>query len=268
MHVRPVFTCLIALLACSPAWAQPAPAKAAPANVAPVGPSPVAGAPPVAESLNMAPPPPTLAALVQQPAWQGALVATARNQFNQVPGSCAAASFKPTGELTVYQQPSFGAGQTPVAGMWAEKVAVTGCGPARTLNILTIGKPSGDPERVAMMPGTSHADPVTQRSALQYAQAIAARASPAGCTHQSFIGAEFAGYVGLPNADVRDGRDGRAWQEDWLLYACGTVYGIKMQFTPNGDGTQLVGSNPIRLGGPAQPTDAPAAAPAAAPKHR
>ena len=105
-----------------------------------------------------------------------------------------------------------------------------------------------------MMPGTSHADPLTQRSALQYAQAIASRASPPNCRQQSFVGAEFSGYTGLPSPDVRDGRDGRPWQEDWLLYACGAVYGIKLQFTPEcGRGRSLAGSNPVRIGGGGDP---------------
>ncbi len=50
---------------------------------------------------------PTLAGLVAQQAWQEPVIAAARAQFRQLPDDCAAAVFKPTGELTVFAPAQF-----------------------------------------------------------------------------------------------------------------------------------------------------------------
>ena len=192
--------------------------------------------------------PATLSALVQQSSWQDATIATARTQYKQLPDACAAASFKPTGELTLFAPPQFDAQGTLQQGMWSERVAVTGCGVPRTLNILTVLQPGNAPARIPTMPGTTHADPATQKAALQYAQAVAIRASPPNCRQQSFVDTVFDGYTGLPNPQITDGRDGRAWNETWVLFACGATYNIGMKFTPNPQGTQLVATNPVKRG--------------------
>ncbi len=189
---------------------------------------------------------PTLATLVQQSAWQDPVVAAARAQFKQLPQNCAAASFKPTGELTVYVPAQFDANGTLTAGIWSEHVAATGCGAPVSLNILTVLQPGNPPSRIPTMPGDTRADPATQKSALQYVQAIAARASPPNCREEMFTNTKFDGYTGLPNAEIRDGRPNRAWREIWSLSSCGVGYSIELTFTPNAQGTQLAATNPVR----------------------
>ncbi len=191
---------------------------------------------------------PSLTSLVQQSAWQDAVIAAARTQFKQLPESCAAATFKPTGELTVYAPAQFDAKGELASGIWSEKVMESGCGPApRQLNILTLLQPGSPPARIPTMPGSTHADPTTQRNALQYAQAVAMRGSPPGCKQEVFTDTQFDGYTGLPNADITN-RDSRAWREYWLLSACGTDYVISLTFTPNEKGIQLTASNPVKRG--------------------
>ena len=190
--------------------------------------------------------PPNLASLVQQSTWQDPVIAAARAQAKQLPDACAAASFKPTGELTIYAPPQFDAQGALVRGIWNEKVTESGCGSPHTLNVLTVLQPGSAPSRIPTMPGTTHADPATQKNALQYAQAVAIRASPPNCKQQSFFDTKFDGYTGLPNPDIKDGRDGRSWREQWALFACGSVYTIEMTFTPNAQGTQLVATNPVK----------------------
>ena len=190
--------------------------------------------------------PPNLASLVQQSTWQDPVIAAARAQAKQLPDACAGANFKPTGELTIYAPPQFDAQGALVRGIWNEKVTESGCGSPHTLNVLTVLQPGSAPSRIPTMPGTTHADPATQKNALQYAQAVAIRASPPNCKQQSFFDTKFDGYTGLPNPDIKDGRDGRSWREQWALFACGSVYTIEMTFTPNAQGTQLVATNPVK----------------------
>ncbi len=188
---------------------------------------------------------PTLATLVAQSAWQDPLIAAARAQFKQLPQNCPAASFKPTGNLVVYNPAQISNG-TLVSGIWSERVIVTGCGEPVSLNVLTVLEPGRPPSRIPTMPGDSHADPTTQKSALEYAQAVAVRASDPNCRQQMFIGAKFDGYTGIPDMSITDGRSNRAWREDWTLFACGSHYSIELTFTPNAQGMQLAATNPIK----------------------
>ena len=187
----------------------------------------------------------TLAQFVTHPDYQAAIIATARSQLDRVPNACKKAVFRATGETTVLSPIRFSDGK-PYLGAWSEKIAASGCGPLQTLNVLTVARAEGPQSHVAMMPGDTHTDPLMQKTALQYAQAVAIRAAPRSCKEQAFIDTRFDGYTGLPNAEVRDGRDGRAWEETWTVSACGTLYDIHLLFTPNATGTELRGSNPIK----------------------
>ncbi len=223
------------LLLALPAAAQtPAAAPAAPATVTPsTAPAPQR--------------PSSLKDYVALPANQGAIIAAAKEQFEHLPGACAAVVLKPTGQLTIYQRLSIGVDGKPIAGVWSERVTATGCQPERALNVLTINHPDGVPERVGLMPGDTRADPLTQKSALQYVQAIVAH-SPivASCHEISFTDTHFDGFDGLPNPEVTDGRSNRPWRETWYVAACGSTYGVGLVFTPNAQGTRLSGSIPVK----------------------
>ncbi len=231
------------------------------AQQTPVPPTPPAASPPVSSAPTGAPMPDplmspdlqpqtghatNLASLVQQSTWQDPVIAAARLQAKQLPDVCTTASFKPTGQLTIYAPPQFSLEGVLTQGIWSEKVSETGCGATHTLNVLTVLQPGSAPSRIPTMPGSTHADPATQKSALQYAQAIAIRASPAGCRQQSFVDTRFDGYTGLPDTSITDGRPARAWREVWTLYACGGSYDITLTFTPNAQGTQLLATNPVK----------------------
>ena len=189
---------------------------------------------------------PSLAVLVQQSAWQDQVIAAAKAQFRQFPENCAAATFKPTGELTVYAPAQFDTKGTLTAGIWSERVLASGCSAPMTLNILTVLQAGSAPARIPTMPGDTRADPATQKSALQYAQAIAARAAPPKCREEMFTNTKFDGFTGLPDTDIRDGRPNRAWREVWSLSSCGVPYTIELTFTPTQQGTTLTATNPIR----------------------
>ena len=195
---------------------------------------------------RLTPSAPTLANLVQQSAWQEPVIAAARVQYKQLPDSCAAAEVKPTGQLTVFSPAQFDSRGTLVSGVWSERVNVTGCGAPRQLNVLTLLQPGTAPQRFATLPGDTHADPETQKNALEYAQAVAIRASPPNCRKQIFTNTKFEGFTGLPDPTIRDGRESRAWVEDWSLFACGSTYVIELTFRPNAQGLQLSATNPIK----------------------
>ena len=240
------------LLIAGPAAAQPAPIPPTPPAVAPPQPNAAPTAAPMPDPLMspdlqpQAARPPSLTSLVQQSSWQDPVIAAARAQAKQLPDACAAAAFKPTGQLTIYVPAQFNQDGALAQGIWSEKVSETGCGATRTLNVLTVLQPGSAPSRIPTMPGTTRADPATQKSALQYAQAIAIRASPPNCKQQSFYDTRFDGFTGLPDPAITDGRDGRSWREEWSLFACGSTYSIEMMFTPNAQGTQLVATNPVK----------------------
>ena len=194
---------------------------------------------------SLPPGPPSLAKLVQQSAWQDAVIAAARNQYKLLPDACAAAVFKPTGQLTLFAPTQFNDENQLVSGIWTERVNVTGCGPMRLLNVLTVMQPGSPPSRIPTMPGDSHADPATQKNALQYAQAVAARAAPPWMQgRRMFTNARSSkAYTGLPNTEMKrwpcrtapGGKCGRS-------PACGTaVLRCELTFTPNARGMQLSG---------------------------
>jgi hypothetical protein len=193
--------------------------------------------------------PPSLAVLVKQSAWRDAVIAAARAQYKELPDSCPAVKFNPTDDLTLYQAPSFGADGKLASGVWTERVIATGCGAPLRLNVMTLIQPGQPPARIPTMPGDSHADPATQKNALDYAQAVAARFTQVTnptCKHQVFTEADFDGYTGLPIADVPAGSANRAWRENWQLSACGTGYTVVLTFVPNARGMQLTATNPIK----------------------
>lgn len=242
---RPV---LAFLLLAGPAAAQTAPDPATPAAAATaLTPAPMPDPLAAPDLQRLGSTPPSLPALVQQSAWQDAVIAAARAQYKQIPDACSKAEFKPTGQLTIYTPAAFDQHGALLQGIWSESVDVTGCPGPHQLNVLTVLAPgAAAPSRIPTMPGTTHADPETQKNALQYAQAVAIRAAPPGCRSLSFINTQFEGYTGLPNPDVTDGRPNRAWREDWTLYACGSTYDITLTFTPNAQGLQLQAANPVK----------------------
>lgn len=227
------------LLLSTPLAAQtPAPADSTPAPM----PDPLVSP----DLQRVTPTAPTLSALVQQSAWQDPVLAAARAQYKQLPDSCAAAVFKPTSQLTVFSPAQFDSHGTLMSGVWSERVTVSGCSIPRVLNVLTLLQVGNAPTRFATLPGDTHADPATQKNALEYAQAVAIRASPPNCRQQIFTDTKFDGYTGIPDATIRDGREQRAWVEDWSLFACGTTYTIQMTFRPNAQGLQLSATNPFK----------------------
>jgi hypothetical protein len=219
----PAFLTVLSLLA-TPAMAQtptPAPAAAAPA-------------------VKM-----DLPTFVKQPDYRAKVVSTAKDQIKQAISACSTANYQATGKLTMFDAVHFTDGK-PYEGAWTEQVDATGCGPTRRLNVLTIAHPDAPLQIVGMMPGDTHTDPMMQKNALQYAQAIAVRAAQPGCKQLAFTDTKFDGFIGLPNPQITDGRESRPWRELWTVGVCGAAFDISLTFTPNAQGTSLSGQNPVK----------------------
>jgi hypothetical protein len=226
----PAFVAVLSLLAV-PAWAQtPAATPAAP-------PAPATGAPP---SIKM-----DLPTFIKQPDYRANVLSTAKTQIKAAVNACANASFNATGKVTVFDPVRFNNGK-PYTGAWVERVEATGCGPTRLLNVLTIAHSDTPMQIVGMMPGDTMTDPMMQKNALQYAEAIAVRGVPPGCKQLAFLNTKFDGFTGLPNTEVTDGRESRPWRELWTMTACGSEFDIGLTFTPNQRGTALTGQNPVK----------------------
>lgn len=222
------FAAVLSLIAL-PVWAQtPAPAAPDPAPAAPM-------------------PKMDLSTYVKEPAYQATIVETARNQIKQAIAACANATFKPTGQVTVFDQVGFNDGK-PYTGAWVERVESTGC-PVRMLNVLTVAHADTPAQVVGMMPGDTHTDPMMQKNALQYAQAIAVRAAPPACKQLAFVDTKFDGFIGLPNPEITDGRESRPWREIWTVATCNVLSDVSLTFTPNPRGTSLSGQNPVKHAG-------------------
>ena len=228
----PAFVAMLSLLS-TPAWAQ-APA-ASPA------PTPAAPAASAAPAVKM-----DLPGFVKQPEYRAAVINTAKNQIKAAVNACANGNFTATGKVTVFDPVRFSNGK-PYTGAWVERVEATGCGPTtRLLNVLTIAHADTPLQIVGMMPGDTLTDPMMQKNALQYAEAIAVRGVPPGCKQLAFLNTKFDGFTGLPNPEVTDGRESRPWRELWTMAACGQEFDIGLTFTPNQRGTALTGQNPVK----------------------
>jgi hypothetical protein len=237
----PAFVAVLSLLA-APAWAQtpatpPAGAPAAAPQAAPAVPPPQAATPAAAKM--------DLPTFVKEPDYRAKIINTAKDQIKQAVSACSNATFQATGKILMFDPVHFTNGK-PYDGAWIEKVEATGCGPVRTLNVLTIAHADAPLQIVGMMPGDTRTDPMMQKNALQYAQAIAVRAVPPGCKQLAFTDTRFDGFIGLPNPEVTDGRESRPWREIWTMSVCGAQYDVALVFTPNPRGTSLTGQNPVK----------------------
>ena len=215
----PAFVAVLSLLAV-PAWAQTPAVPAVPA----ANPAPAAKM--------------DLPTFIKQPDYRANVIATAKNQIKAAVNACANANFTATGKVTVFDPVRFNNGK-PYTGAWVERVEATGCGPTRLLNVLTIAHSDSPMQVVGMMPGDTLTDPMMQKNALQYAEAIAVRGVPPGCKQLAFLNTKFDGFIGLPNPEVTDGRESRPWRELWTMTACGSEFDIGLIFTPNQRGTAL-----------------------------
>jgi hypothetical protein len=181
---------------------------------------------------------PEFSRYLASPEHRGAVIAAAQRMNGQLPGSCAAVEFRPTGSIIIGQPPRFDAVGRPVEGMWTEPVTATGCGATRRYNVLTIAAPDKPPRQVGLLPGTTHADPLLQRDGISYAF-LGTTILVKDCKQRTITDTRFDDYEGPPAADARPGQQPRPWRETWTVWACGKSIDVPIHFAPDATGTAI-----------------------------
>ena len=104
---------------------------------------------------------------------------------------------------------------------WIERYVVD-CTPRTMRNFLLILE-GEQPHVVDLLPGTTNADPLLQRDALQGASAFAGAVTPQGCDRRVVTETRLISKI----------ERGAPWQERWFYDLCGTKVEVEMTFTPS-----------------------------------
>lgn len=166
---------------------------------------------------------PAMAAYIKSPQRQAEMAATVRKMIPMVAGACKAAKAAGRTRTQVYKPLTFDRSGQPIAGVFREIVPLDLCGETVELNILASAKPNGTVERINLLPGSSKADPVLQKDALQ--SAYVAASAGKRCT-------PFAVRNTAAGEKQPDGR----WEETWDMLVCGERVPVSLTFVPTGDG--------------------------------
>jgi hypothetical protein len=176
--------------------------------------------------------------LLSDPAEQQHVIEVAGRSTVFLQNPCADAQFTVEKKVTPYKPLGFDASGNIVSGAWKQFVQEKGCGVTRALNVVVVVQDAGQLGIVPLLPGTTHADPVLQKDAMQYAvQALASvrGGREANCTVGYVADTEYLGEDG----EALPGAKGRPWKEMWTLQSCTQKMRVPMQFTPDSTGTSI-----------------------------
>ncbi len=176
-----------------------------------------------------------LAKLRQTAAYQKAVIAGAYKTTAWVNDTCKDAKPSIGTQLAAHTMPIVVNVQLqPRSGAWIEHVAVAGCSRPWQLNVLLQVLVPGSIATVALLPGSTHADPVLQKDATLYAF-LASSIDPKGCRPIYVADTTFVSVVGGPPAVA--GKP--AWSERWSVMQCQKRTEVEMRFTPDRTGTTI-----------------------------
>jgi hypothetical protein len=181
--------------------------------------------------------------IMQDNANRQAVIETAREQNQQLPNPCDSATYTETSR-TVLNPPQVDGTGKLIGGSWLQSVIATGCGTRRQLNVLTLPQHDGALRRIALLPGTTIADPLLQRDAIQYVMVQAHRLIPPDCGQASVVETRFVEFEGTPLSTVH-GSAVRPWREDWRVEGCGKRVIVPVRFTPDSSGTTIHATSAI-----------------------
>jgi hypothetical protein len=176
---------------------------------------------------------------VAEPKYREALLAAVKRQNDTLPSSCPNATFVLMDDANIIQPPHFDATGTPTQGAWMVHFNTGGCAAKLRLNMLAIVQPQKDPRFVALLAGTTRADPFLQRDALLYANSGTMLLKPKDCTEAQVIDTAFVAFEGAPLPNMKPGRDPRPWVESWTVASCGVLITVPIHFEPNSTGTGI-----------------------------
>ncbi|WP_189046410.1 hypothetical protein [Aliidongia dinghuensis] len=178
---------------------------------------------------------PRFVAFIKSDAHRAAVLKVAAAQAQGLPAPCAAARYRPAGDVDLYRPPQFDGGGRIIHGLWREQVLAEGCGTMELLNIFSLATASGEPELLGGLPGTTRADLVIQKQALP----LAAKGLPpeaAQCRDVHVVDTVLA-----PDAPADRHMP---WHETWTVLACDKAYPVPLNFTPSSDGATIALDTP------------------------
>lgn len=154
--------------------------------------------------------------------------------------SAGCSDLKSAGSMSVtpYRPLKFSADGKLVEGTSKEVIPASLCGEALRFNILNSVGQDGRVRHLALLTGTTLADPTLQRDAIQQAMIAATPASPAKCPdlmvrNTIFVALEESAFGGK-----------RAWRENWVVQACGKPVQVEIKFVPDPTGTTIAARVP------------------------
>jgi hypothetical protein len=151
---------------------------------------------------------------------------------------CPSAQYTLDDKPFVHTAPVFDSSGRIVAGDWKQVVDVKGCGKTRLLNVLVLVKGPNSLATIPMLPGTTHAGPVLQKDAVNYAVQVVA-AVPGGNDAKCKTGyIENTEFVSQESTALQDDNK-PPWRELWTLVSCVQKMQVPMLFVPDSTGTSI-----------------------------
>jgi hypothetical protein len=182
-----------------------------------------------------------LARIMQDNANRQAVIEIAREQNKHLPDGCNSVTYTETSRRVVLSSPQVDRSGKLTGGTWLQSVIATGCGTKRQLNILTLAQRDGTLRRIALLPGTTIADPLLQQDAVKYALA-ATVGLMRDCQTRVIVETRFVEFEGAPLSTV-GGQVVRPWREDWRAEGCGKRVVVPVHFNPDPSGTTIRASS-------------------------
>lgn len=124
----------------------------------------------------------------------------------------------------------------PLHGLWVEHIKIRGCGKLYQINILGIGRQSGqDPVILGLLPGETMSDPGQQGNVVRMASQTIRKAN-ASCSDdpQPY----YTRLIGYKQADgtIAKTESRLGWFEEWTFRFCQKTLPVQIAFLPDGRG--------------------------------
>lgn len=143
--------------------------------------------------------------------------------------------------LLIIKPVSFGQSGYPNGGAWKQTFPVSGCGNDTILNLYFFAGADEKVNTAIGIPGTTLADPILQRDAVQYAN-IGSSLAAKDCKLFLVKNTKFESF-GLsipPTPDPGPSQRFRPWWETWTMVGCNRTFRTPMNFIPDAKGTRVV----------------------------
>ena len=187
---------------------------------------------------------PAFETALKDPQEQAMIVDTAKRSNVVIEDPCKDPFVKIGDQIRIRTTPQFDQGGKLISGSWVQEVFYAGCGVARILHVLVTVEAGSRPATVALLPGTTHADPILQKDVFMSPdlQRRIDRWRDPKCAKAYVDDTAFIDQESTTAA----GAKGPRWREAWTIAACGRKQVILVQFTPDATGTTFVifGKNP------------------------